>query len=193
MGNDKKFDIEELFYNINMENPCKNEKEDKCDKHNKHDKCKKEDKYEKEDKCDKYNKEDKYDKCDKDKKEYKCDCSKKEDICLEPCELCKTVKAEPICIDKKGTRLLTVKVKVNNVCFCKKVAVACIIYDECHRILAFKGFVTMADKEYECGKEACGTIERKLVFVIPDHDLCNPLELDIRVLANYVYPCEPEC
>ena len=190
MSNDKKFDIEELFYNITMDNTGKYEKEDKCDKHNK------QDKYEKEDKCDKYNKQDKYekeDKCDKDKKDHKSDYSKDKDIYLDPCEICKTVKAEPIDIERKGARLLTVKVKVNNVCFDKKVAIACIIYDKCHRILAFKGFTTMISKEYECGKDECGTIERKLVFVIPDHDLCDPLELDVRVLANYVYPCEPKC
>jgi hypothetical protein len=197
MNNDKKFDIEDLFYNITMENPSiynpyadKHEKEDKCNKNNK------QEKHEKEDKCDKYDKQDKCkkeDKCDKDKKECKTDYSKTKDICIEPCELCKTIKAEPVDIEKNGVRLLTVKIKVNNVCFGKKIAIACIIYDKCHRILALKGFTTILCKEYECGRDACGTVERKLVFVIPDHDICDPLELDVRILANYVYPCEPEC
>ena len=218
MSKDKKFDIEELFYNITMENPCgdkcntgkkekddkfdkcikqdKYEKEDKCEKHNKQDKHEKDDKYEKcnkQDKCEKdnkCNKHDEYEKCDENKKEHESDCSKNKDICFDPCELCKTINTDPVDIEKNGVRLLTVKLKVNNVCFDKKVAVACIIYDKCHRILAFKGFITMICKEYECSRNSCGTIERKLVFIVPDHDLCDPLELDVRIMANYVYPCE---
>ena len=112
---------------------------------------------------------------------------------VDPCELCKTIKADPIDIEKHGARLLTVKLKVNNVCFDKKIAIACIIYDKCHKIVAFKGFITMVCKDSECGKNECGTIERKVVFVVPDYDICNPLELDVRVIANYVYPCEPKC
>jgi len=213
MSKDKKFDIEELFYNITMGNSCgdncfadkyeKDEKYVKCnkeDKYEKYDKCDKKDKYEKNekwDKCDKkdekfdkYNKHDEYDKCDKERKEHKSDCSKNKDICIDPCELCKTVKAEPLDLEKKGARLLTVKVRVNNVCFNKKVAIAVIIYDKCHRIISFKGFIAMACQENKCDRDECGSIERKLIFVIPDQDLCDPLELDVRVLANYVYPCE---
>lgn len=204
MSKDKKFGLEELFYNITMENSCgdncftnKREKDDKC---NKQDKCEKEDKteknnkqdkHEKEEKCSKHCEFDEYDKCDKDKKENKCYSKDKDTV--DPCELCKTIKADPIDIEKHGARLLTVKLKVNNVCFDKKIAIACIIYDKCKKIMAFKGFITMICKEYECGKNECGTIERKVVFVIPDHDICDPLELDVRVIANYVYPCEPKC
>ena len=103
------------------------------------------------------------------------------------CELCNSVNAHPIEIEKHGARLLTVRVTVNNVCIDKKVAVAAIIYDKCHRILAFKGFITMA-----CGDDECGTIERKILFVIPDDDECDPLELEVRTVANYIYPCESE-
>ena len=191
MGNDKKFDIEELLYNITMENPGM--KDSYTDKNEKYCKCEKDDKFEKHCKKDKYDKCDKYDDYDKCKKDHKSDCLKTKEICLDPCELCKIVKAEPIAIDKKGARLLTVKVKICNVCFDKKVAVAVIIYDKCRRIVAFKGFTTMLSRDCECGRDACGTIERKLIFVIPDQDLCDILELDVRVIANYVYPCEPLC
>jgi hypothetical protein len=113
----------------------------------------------------------KYDKCDKREK-----CS---------CDLCNFINGDPVEIEKHGARLLTVRVKVNNVCMDKKVAVAAIIYDKCHRILAFKGFITMA-----CGDGECGTIERKVLFVIPEDDECNPSELDVCTVANYIYPCE---
>ena len=104
------------------------------------------------------------------------------------CDLCSVINADPIDINKHGARLLTVRIQVNAVCFDKKVAVACIIYDNCHRILAFRGFLTIVCKESGCGE--CGTITRKLVFVLPDDITCDPLELDVRVAANYIYPCE---
>jgi|GEM_PF-1395887 len=104
------------------------------------------------------------------------------------CDLCSTIKADPIDIEKHGLRLLTVRIKVRNVCFDKKVAVAAIIYDNCHRIVAFRGFITIVCRENGCGE--CGTIERKLVFVLPDDITCDPLELEVRTAANYIYPCE---
>jgi len=108
------------------------------------------------------------------------------------CELCNFINANPVELEKHGARLLTVRIKVNNVCIGKKVAVAAIIYDQCHRILAFKGFITMACGNDEYEKDECGTIERKLLFVIPEEDECHPLELEVRTVANYIYPCEPE-
>ena len=106
------------------------------------------------------------------------------------CDLCSTIVVDPVDMEKHGARLLTVRIKVTNVCFDKKVAVACIIYDECRRILAFRGFITIVCKNNECCQNACGTIERKLTFVLPDDDMCDPLTLDIRTAANYIYPCE---
>jgi len=107
------------------------------------------------------------------------------------CELCSAINADPIDAERHGARLLTVRIKVNNVCLDKKVAVACIIYDQCHRILAFKGFITMACGNSEGGQNSCGTIERKILFVIPDDDEFDPLKLDVRTVCNYIYPCEP--
>ena len=103
------------------------------------------------------------------------------------CELCNSINADSIEIERHGAILVTVRIKVNNVCMDKKAAVAAIIYDKCHRILAFKGFITMA-----CGDSECGTIERKILFVIPEDDVCDPDELEVRTVANYIYPCEPE-
>ncbi|MBU3160757.1 hypothetical protein KPL37_13495 [Clostridium frigoris] len=114
----------------------------------------------------------------------------KDDNCVKcnkcSCDLCSVINADPVDIEKNGLRLLTVRIKVRNVCFDKKVAVAVIIYDNCHRILAFRGFITIVCKDNECGE--CGTIERKLVFVLPDD--IDLEELDVRVAANYIYPCE---
>lgn len=106
------------------------------------------------------------------------------------CELCDTIKAEPVDIEKHGAKLLTVRIKINNVCPDKKVAVASIIYDECNRILAFKGFITMAYRKNENCEDSCGTIERKLVFVIPDDDEFDPCKLRACTISNYIYPCE---
>jgi len=105
------------------------------------------------------------------------------------CELCSNINVDPIDMEKHGAKLLTVRIQVNNVCFDKKVCVACIIYDNCHRILAFRGFTTKICKEDKCGKDLCGTITRKLVFVLPDN-IEDPEELDVRCAANYIYPCE---
>jgi hypothetical protein len=104
----------------------------------------------------------------------------------ESCELCNTIDADPVNIENNGAKLLTVRVQVDNVCFGKKVAVAAIIYDKCHRILAFRGFTTILCKEDGCN--ICGSIRRKLVFVLPiDVDI---EDLEVCVAANYIYPCE---
>jgi len=105
------------------------------------------------------------------------------------CEVCDFINANPIELERNGVQLVTVRIKVNNVCIGKKVAVAAVIYDQCHRIIAFKGFIAMA---MACGKDECGTIERKIVFVLPEDDECNPLELEACTIANYIYPCESE-
>ena len=108
------------------------------------------------------------------------------------CDLCSVINADPVDMEKHGARLLTVRVRINNVCFDKKVAVAVIIYDNCHRILAFRGFITVVCRENEC-KDECGSIVRKLVFVLPDDDRSRPDEIEVRTAANYIYPCEPNC
>ncbi|MFT5875463.1 MAG: hypothetical protein ACI8WT_004456 [Clostridium sp.] len=115
-------------------------------------------------------------------------CSKNNNNQCESCELCHTIIVDPVDMEKNGAKLLTVRIQVNNVCFGKEVCVACIIYDKCHKILAFRGFCTVVCKENECGCDPCGTIKRKLVFVLPDD--IDIEDLDIRCAANYIYPCE---
>jgi hypothetical protein len=107
------------------------------------------------------------------------------------CELCSTINARPLNLEKHGAKLVTVRVKINNVCLGKKVAIAVILYDECDKILAFKGFVTMAHEDNPCDCDACGTIERKVVFVIPEHEECDPEKCKVHIIGNYIYPCEP--
>ena len=106
------------------------------------------------------------------------------------CELCSFITANPIDMEKHGAKLLNVCIKVNNVCLGKKVAVACIITDQHHKILTFKGFIAMACPNNKCDQNSCGTIERKILFVIPDDDECDPLELEVHTVSNYIYPCE---
>lgn len=105
------------------------------------------------------------------------------------CEICSCINAVPTDVEKHGTRLLTVRVEVNNVCPDKQIAVACILYDNCHRIIAFKGFTTMVSRNNGSCKDSCGSIDRKITFVIPEDDI-NPLDLNVRTISNYIYPCE---
>jgi len=106
-------------------------------------------------------------------KHEKCEC----DFCIEE-------MADPAEVD--GIRILTICVEVKKVCPEKKVFVACILYDNCKRIVAFKGFTGVA-----CGEDyGCGTITRKLVFVLPTDEKFEPSKIDIKVIANYLYPCE---
>lgn len=125
----------------------------------------------------------------KDEKDYKPNCSPNcspNNDC--ECNLCNIIDVDPINLEKHGAKLLTVRIQVNNVCIGIPISIACIIYDNCHRILAFKGFTTILCKDDACGN-ACGTITRKLVFILPDN-IGDPEELDARCVANYIYPCE---
>ena len=105
------------------------------------------------------------------------------------CDLCTTIIADPADMIQHGARLLTVKVTVKDICFDKKVAIAVIIYDQCHRILAFRGFTKKLRRDDKCSDNSCGTITRKLVFVLPAGDEFDPSKLTIVTKANYIYPC----
>ena len=105
------------------------------------------------------------------------------------CDLCSTVNVDPVDMEENGAKLLSARVQVNDVCPGKEVCVACIIYDQSRRIIAFRGFTTRVCKDDEGCNNSCGTIKRKLVFVLPD-DIGDPEELDVRCVANYIYPCD---
>lgn len=115
-----------------------------------------------------------------------CNCNK---CSKSSCDLCETIIADPTDALEHGARLLTVKIKVCNVCFDKKVAVAVIIYDKCDKILAFRGFTKKLRRPTECDDSACGIIVRKLVFILPAGDEFDPSQLTIVTKANYIYPC----
>ena len=106
-----------------------------------------------------------------------------------PGELCTTVSAETD-MELNGAKLLTVRAVVNNVEPEKRVAVAVIINDPQGRILAFRGFTTTAPRGDECNKCKCVTIRRRVVFVLPDDIVDDVSDLEIRVAANYIFPCE---
>lgn len=106
------------------------------------------------------------------------------------CELCSAINARPVDLERHGAKLVTVRIRINNVCFDKKVAVAVILYDESNKIIAFKGFITIICKHNECRDDSCGTIERKVVFVLPEDDDYEPLKCNVKTIANYIYPCE---
>ncbi|MCB2290744.1 hypothetical protein LGK97_13335 [Clostridium sp. CS001] len=106
-----------------------------------------------------------------------------------PGELCSTANAETD-LERHGAKLLTVRAVVNNVEANRRVAVAVILMDPQGRILAFRGFTTTAPRGSECDKCKCVTIRRKVVFVLPDDIIDDVSDLEIRVVANYIYPCE---
>jgi hypothetical protein len=120
-------------------------------------------------------------------REFKEDCRHK--CSKASCDLCTTIIADPLEMVQHGARLLTVKIKIKDICFDKKVAVAVIIYDQCHRIVAFRGFTKKLRRDDKCCESSCGTIERKLVFVLPDGDEFDPSRLNIVTKANYIFPC----
>lgn len=107
-----------------------------------------------------------------------------------PCELCNILDVDPINMEKNGGRLLTVPIKIDNVCYGKKVCAACILCDKNHKIVAFKVFTTILSNRNRCNKNDCGTIERTVVFVVPDDDIFDPDKLDVHIKANYIYPCD---
>jgi hypothetical protein len=120
----------------------------------------------------------------------KPNCLPNEDIHFEPCELCKTSEPGPVDLEKNTGRLLKVKVCLNNICFGKKLSIGCIIYDNNYKIVAFKAFTTMLNQEGECGNNTCGTFRRQLFFVLPESNICDALDLNVRIIANYIWPCE---
>lgn len=108
------------------------------------------------------------------------------------CGICSVINVEPVEMKKNGDRLLTVRIEVTNICYDKKVAVDCIIFDQNHRIIAYRSFISIVCKEYGCTKDeckdyGCGTIERKIVFILPCNDICCHLELEVEAAANYIY------
>ncbi|MBU5486535.1 hypothetical protein KQI86_19800 [Clostridium sp. MSJ-11] len=127
------------------------------------------------------------------------------------CELCRTVGLGPSL--NNMSRLLRVNVRLMNVCYGKELTVGCIITDTAGRVLAYKSETFIATREdslkaegtmrsaesddlvYEsrssnCGcSGSCGDVTRVFNIILPNSDVCSPLDVNARVMANYTSPC----
>ncbi|MEW9094070.1 MAG: hypothetical protein AB2417_03215 [Clostridiaceae bacterium] len=133
-------------------------------------------------------------------------------IRFNSCELCKTVGLEPNL--NNMSRLLRVNARLMNVCYGKELTVGCIVKDTAGRVLAYKSETFIATREgslraegmirsaesddlvYEsrsssnCGcSGSCGDVTRVFNIILPNSDVCSPLDLDVRIMANYTSPC----
>jgi hypothetical protein len=135
-----------------------------------------------------------YDEDRYEKKSFNCIESKK--IRYNSCEICKTVNVEPINLNNSTSRRLEVRITLENVCFNKEVSVGVILCDKCGKIIDFKTFTTILRDEYNsgchndcfnncCCRKSCGTLKRKVIFILPKTDICNPLNLTAHVVAKY--------
>jgi hypothetical protein len=100
-------------------------------------------------------------------------------VTLPPCKtvVCEEVDTELHCLG----RILRVKVKLDNLCPCKKVAVAVLIFEE-NKLLCFKVGTIMT------GSSGCNLKKSKeFCFAIEDNDLCRVRVLTIQIVANYCY------
>lgn len=123
----------------------------------------------------------------------KSDCIISKQICYNPCEFCKTINTRPINLSKCTSRLLKVRITLNNVCFNKEISIGVILCDSCGKIVDFKTFTTILHKDCNtCCDKPCGTLRRKVSFVLPKTDTCRPLKLTAHIVANYTSPCEPD-
>jgi hypothetical protein len=129
------------------------------------------------------------------------DCIKSKKIHYNSCEICKTVNIEPINLNNGTDRMLKVRITLNNVCFNKEISVGVILCDKCGKIVDFKAFTTIlrdeynpcSDNEYSdncCCRKSCGTLKRKVLFILPKTDLCHPMNLTAHIVANYTSSCE---
>lgn len=122
-------------------------------------------------------------------------------IRFAPCELCKTASLDPMDISQE-TRLLRARVVLRNVCLGREITVGCLVMNRSGQILAFKADTFIASRgsnttsddslvyEKGCcgGGNNCGTVRRTFDFLLPQHDLCEALDLRVRVIANYTSP-----
>lgn len=121
---------------------------------------------------------------------------------FKPCEFCKSA-----CIDdnmnmnNSGTRILRVRTKIKNICPGKEVTVGCFVIDRCGKPLAFKAQTFIAQSQ-SCGSvcgespSCCGNhcmnVNRTFVFLLPTHNVCYPLDVKVKLVANYTSPCANE-
>jgi len=123
------------------------------------------------------------------------------EINYRACELCKTARCS-LDINNNLSRLLRVKVNLKNCCIGKEISVACLIFDNCNNILAYKTRTFIVDnnnhvllKEAQlqnkndyssnCCRKNCIDVDKLFTFVLPANDICSPLTVRAKVIANY--------
>ncbi|WP_035289235.1 hypothetical protein [Clostridium sp. KNHs214] len=134
-------------------------------------------------------------------------CNKADDnscIHFDPCELCKSATLDPTNV-ANASRLLQVNVCLKNVCPGHELTVGCIILDKCNTVLAFKSQTFTLDQGCPCSAQEdnliydknkstntsspCVDTNRRFSFILPDNDLCSPLDIRVKIIANYTHPC----
>jgi hypothetical protein len=120
--------------------------------------------------------------------EFRTECNKSNPGRCCPGELCSNVSAETD-LERNGANLLTVRAVVNNVEPERRVALAVVLLDCQKRVVAFKGFTVTSPRG--SGRECeCVTITRTVIFVLPDDIVDDISDLKVRVIANYIFPCD---
>ena len=121
------------------------------------------------------------------------------------CEICRSVDLDPSLGDL--SRLLRVRIRLTNVCPGKEVSLAFIVTDRSGRVLAYQSETFIATREGgfrgEAGEDlilgdknnckcppagTCIDVTRVFTLVLPERDICSPLECNVRVIANYTSP-----
>lgn len=123
------------------------------------------------------------------------------EINYRACELCKTARCS-LNINNDLSRLLRVRVNLRNCCIGKEISVACVIFDNMNNILAYKTKTFIVSKDNQlllkgaqienkndcdsrCCRNNCTDVERLFTFVLPADDICSPLTVRAKVIANY--------
>lgn len=123
---------------------------------------------------------------------------------FDTCEIC-----DSICLDpsiNNMSRLLRVTIRVRHVCPGKELTVGCIVMDRGGRLLAFKSDtfiarpgapVAVSDAKITDEKDSsscgctgtCIDVVRIFTFILPDSDICSPLDVIVKAIVNYTSPC----
>lgn len=131
--------------------------------------------------------------CNKPEYDTRTKCESGNRVYFNACEICKKVNADEVDLKRTSGRLLYVNLTLKNVCFGKEISIGVIILDNRKNIVAFKTITTILQKDKCCGGDKCGTLKRRVLFVLPQSDICNSLDLKVKVIANYTHPCKEDC
>lgn len=118
-------------------------------------------------------------------------CVSTKEICYKGCQLCKDIDTKPIPLNKCTNRILKLNITLRNVCFNKPISIGVILCDRNGTIVAYRCFNAELRKPCDCGCcKPCGTLNKKVTFILPESDICCPYALVSHVVANYVSPCD---